>query len=148
MQDFSGGSVMLRFALAPGECNPRRKGLRVGMRAAGLSYVTYARPLRTINRREVMTRLNPAPGPNRTTQHGRFDLLLRHLDAGVTLDNMADHTRMPHAQPRRLITTTTNNDNLDSTLQVSKSRKLVQRTHKSCMRSLILARRPDHSPRD
>ena len=58
-----------------------------------------------------------------------------------TLHDTTKHARTPHAQPRRL-TTAANNDNADSTSQMSKSRRTMQELHKSAMSPPALARRP------
>jgi hypothetical protein len=62
-------------------------------------------------------------------------------------DNSARHVepaRHPHRQPTRL-TTTANNDNADSTSQMSKSRRTMQEMHNSTVSPPALARRPIHT---
>jgi hypothetical protein len=55
-----------------------------------------------------------------------------------TLHDTTKHARTPHEQPRRL-TTAANNDNVDSTSQMSKSRETMQELHKSAMSPPALA---------
>ena len=62
-------------------------------------------------------------------------------------DNSARHVepaRHPHRQPTRL-TTTANNDNADSTSQMSKSRRTMQEMHNSTVSPPALARRLIHT---
>ena len=59
------------------------------------------------------------------------------------MQDTSKYARTPHAQPRR-ITAFANNDNADSTSQMSKSRETMQELHKSAMSPPALARRPIH----
>ena len=57
-----------------------------------------------------------------------------------TLYDTTKHARTPHAQPSRT-TYVANNDNADSTSQMSKSRRTMQEMYKSAMSPLALAKK-------